>query len=72
MNRGGRALDLILVQDFNGNPIDLAKEYQRKPILDIIYNNEFGMYWTSDFFDIPITERKYRGASSRYSQQFHE
>ncbi|MGO4817619.1 hypothetical protein [Flavobacterium sp. W22_SRS_FP1] len=60
MNRGGRAVDLISVQDFNGNPIDLAKEYQRKPILDILYNNEFRMYWTSDSFYISITERKCR------------
>jgi hypothetical protein len=40
MNKENIAVDSILVQDFNGNPIDLIKEYQGKPILAIIYNNQ--------------------------------
>jgi peroxiredoxin len=40
MNKENTAVDSILVQDFNGNQIDLIKEYQGKPILAIIYNNQ--------------------------------
>ncbi|TDD95046.1 TlpA family protein disulfide reductase [Flavobacterium cellulosilyticum] len=40
MNKENTAVDSILVQDFNGNQIDLIKEYQGKPILVIIYNNQ--------------------------------
>ncbi|RTY99453.1 hypothetical protein EKM02_10185 [Flavobacterium sp. RSP49] len=40
MNKENRAVDSILVQDFKGNQIDLIKEYQGKPVLDIIYNNQ--------------------------------
>jgi hypothetical protein len=40
MNKENTAVDSILVQDFNGNQIDLIKEYQGKTILAIIYNNQ--------------------------------
>jgi hypothetical protein len=40
MNKENTAVDSILVQDFNGNQIDLIKKYQGKPILAIIYNNQ--------------------------------
>ncbi|SDH68584.1 AhpC/TSA family protein [Flavobacterium omnivorum] len=40
MNKENTAVDSILVQDFNGNQIDLIKEYQGKAILAIIYNNQ--------------------------------
>lgn len=40
MNKENTAVDSILVQDFNGNQIDLIKEYQGKAILAIIYNNK--------------------------------
>ncbi|SEF82481.1 TlpA family protein disulfide reductase [Flavobacterium urumqiense] len=40
MTKENTAVDSILVQDFNGNQIDLIKEYQGKAILAIIYNNQ--------------------------------
>jgi peroxiredoxin len=40
MNKENTAVDSILVQDFNGNQIDLINEYRGKPILAIIYNNQ--------------------------------
>jgi peroxiredoxin len=40
MNKENIAVDSILVQDFNGNQIDLINEYRGKPILAIIYNNQ--------------------------------
>ena len=40
MNKENEAVESIIVQDFNGNPIDLLKKYEGKPILAIIYNNQ--------------------------------
>jgi peroxiredoxin len=40
MNKENTAVDSILVQDFNGNQIDLINEYRGKPILAVIYNNQ--------------------------------
>lgn len=40
MNKENAAVDSILVQDFNGNQIDLIEKYQGKAILAIIYNNQ--------------------------------
>ncbi|WP_339920194.1 redoxin domain-containing protein [uncultured Flavobacterium sp.] len=40
MNKENEAVESIIVQDFNCNPIDLLKIYEGKAILAIIYNNQ--------------------------------